>query len=63
MPLINVILLLIVVGVVLWLLQYIPMDAKILQIIRGLVIICVVLWLISLFVPGLASIRVGAPYK
>ncbi len=59
MPLISIIIVLIVVGVLLWLLTFLPIDGKIKQIINGLIIICVVLWLISLFVPGLGNVRIG----
>jgi len=50
MPLIQLVLVLIVVGVLLWLVNiYIPMDAKIKQILNIVVVIAVVLWLLSLF--------------
>lgn len=50
MPLITVVVTLIVVGVLLWCLhQYIPIDAKIAQIIDIVVIVAVVLWLLKLF--------------
>ena len=46
----NVIVVLIVVGVLLWLVNaYIPMDAKIKNILNVVVVICVVLWLLSVF--------------
>lgn len=44
-----VILALILVGVVLYLIGLIPMDATIQQIIRVLVIVAVILWLLSFF--------------
>ncbi len=62
MPLITVALVLIVVGVLLWLVNaYIPMDAKIKQILNVVVVIAVVLWVLSLFVGfgHLNTIRVG----
>jgi hypothetical protein len=62
MPIINVIVLLIVVGVLLWLVNtYIPMDAKIKTIINVVVVILVVLWLLQVFgiLAGLTSYRVG----
>lgn len=62
MPLINVVLTLIVVGVLLWLVNtYIPMDAKIKQIMNVVVVIAVVLWLLSAFgmIGNLNAIRVG----
>ncbi len=50
MPLINVIITLVVIGVLLWLLNtYLPMDGKIKQILNLVVVICVVLWLLSVF--------------
>ena len=50
MPLINLVVTLIVVGVLLWLINaYIPMDGKIKKIINVVVVICVVVWLLSVF--------------
>lgn len=52
--LIQVIIVLIIVGVLLWLVNnYIPMDGKIKQILNVVVIIVVVLWLLQAF--GLLS--------
>ena len=62
MPLINVVLTLIVVGVVLWLVNsYIPMAGSIKSILNVVVIIVVVLWLLSVFglIGELSNIRVG----
>lgn len=61
MPLIQVLVILIIVGVLLWLINFIPMDAKIKQIINILVVIVIVLWLLSLFLPGFLNVgpRVG----
>ena len=62
MPLLQLIVLLIVVGVLLWLVNtYIPMEATIKRIINIVVIVVVVLWLLSLFglFQGLSQIRVG----
>jgi hydrogenase-4 membrane subunit HyfE len=62
MPLINVVVALIVVGVLLWLVNnYIPMDAKIKNILNIVVVIAVVLWLLSAFgvLGPLSSYRVG----
>jgi len=54
MPIIQLILILIVIGVLLWLANtYIPMDPKIKKILNWVVVIVVVLWLLSVFVPGL----------
>lgn len=50
MPLINVVIVLIVVGVLLWLVNhFIPMDRKIKSILNVVVIIAVVLWLLNAF--------------
>lgn len=50
MPLINVIVMLVVVGVVLWLINtYLPMDGKIKSILNVVVVIVVVLWLLRAF--------------
>jgi hypothetical protein len=47
MPLLNVVLTLIVVGVVLWLINtYIPMQATIKKILNIVVVIVVILWLL-----------------
>jgi len=61
MPLINLVIVLIVVGVLLWLVNsYVPMDDKIKKILNVVVIIVVVLWLLSVFglLGGLSTIRV-----
>ena len=50
MPLLNVVLTLIVVGVVLWLINaFIPMEATIKKILNVVVVIVVVLWLLYAF--------------
>ena len=62
MPLIQVVVVLIVVGVLLWLANsYIPMDEKIKKILNVVVVIAVVLWLLNVFgvLAGLGAIRVG----
>lgn len=48
--LINIIVVLIVVGMLLWLINnYIPMDGKIKSILNAVVVICVVIWLLQAF--------------
>ena len=48
--LLNIILVLIVVGVLLWLVNnYIPMDSKIKGILNAVVVILVVIWLLQAF--------------
>ena len=62
MPLINLVITLIVVGVLLWLVNtYIPMDGKIKQILNLVVVIAVVIWLLQAFgvMGSLNSVRVG----
>jgi len=62
MPLIQVALVLIVVGVLLWLVNsYIPMAGSIKSILNAVVVIAVVLWLLSVFglLGELSNIRVG----
>lgn len=50
MPLINVFVVLIIVGVILWLVNnYIPMDGKIKSILNVVVVIIVILWLLRVF--------------
>ena len=50
MPILNIVIVLIVVGVLLWLVNtYIPMDGKIKKILNVVVVIAVVLWLLKIF--------------
>ena len=50
MPLLNILILLVVVGVILWLVNtYIPMDGKIKNILNVVVVIIVVIWLLQVF--------------
>ena len=54
MPLIQIVLLLIIVGVVLWLINsFIPMAASIKSILNAVVVIAVIIWLLNVF--GLLS--------
>jgi hypothetical protein len=58
----TVLLTLIVVGVLLWLVNtYIPMDAKIKQILNVVAVVAVVLWVLSAFglFGALGNVRVG----
>jgi hypothetical protein len=62
MPLIEVVLVLIVVGVLLWLInRFIPMAGSIKSILNAVVVIAVVVWLLSVFglLSNLSTIRVG----
>lgn len=50
MPLIQLIIVLVIVGVILWLVNnYIPMDAAIKKILNIVVVIVVILWLLRVF--------------
>lgn len=63
MSLISLVLVLIVIGVLLWLINnFIPMDAKVKQIINVVVIIAIILWILSILLGGLGgveNIRIG----
>ena len=62
MPLIQVVMVLIVVGVLLWLVnRFIPMAGSIKSILNAVVVIAVVLWLLNVFglIGSLSKIRVG----
>jgi hypothetical protein len=62
MPLMQVFLALIVVGVLLWLVnRFIPMASSIKSILNAVVVICTVLWLLDVFglFHSLSRIRVG----
>jgi len=59
MELIQLVIVLILIGVLLWAVNsYIPMDEKIKGILNLVVVIAVVLWLLALFFPGLPRLRV-----
>ncbi len=50
MPLMNVFIVLIVVGVILWIINtYIPMDSKIKNILNAVAVIAVIFWLLDVF--------------
>ncbi len=62
MPLVQVLIVLIVVGFLLWLVnRLIPMQSTIKSILNAVVIICVAIWLLNVFgiLPSLSKIRVG----
>jgi hypothetical protein len=62
MPLIQLVIILVVVGVVLWLINsYIPMQSTIKKILNVVVVIVVVIWLLSVFgvIGNISSIRIG----
>ena len=61
MPLFNVLLVLIAVGVLLWLINnYIPMDRKIKSLLNIVVVIVVVIWLLRVFgvLGSLSNVRI-----
>jgi len=62
MPLLNIVIILIVVGVLLGLInRYIPMASSIKSILNGVVVIAVVIWLLQLFgvLGSLNNIHIG----
>ena len=62
MPLLQVVIVLIVVGVLLWLVNtYIPMQATLKKILNAVVVIAVVLWLLNVFglLDSLLNIHIG----
>jgi len=62
MPLLQIVIVLIVVGVLLWLVnRFIPMQGTIKSILNAVVVICVVLWLLNIFglFHSLSRIHVG----
>ena len=62
MPLMQLVITLVVIGVLLWLVnRYIPMQATIKSILNGVVVIAVVLWLLNVFglFHSLSKIRIG----
>ncbi|HEX2966957.1 MAG TPA: Thivi_2564 family membrane protein [Syntrophorhabdaceae bacterium] len=62
MPLIQVVVVLIVAGVVLWLInKFIPMAGSIKTILNAVVVIVIVLWLLNIFgvLSSFPNIRVG----
>ncbi|MFZ0212560.1 MAG: Thivi_2564 family membrane protein [Candidatus Acidiferrales bacterium] len=62
MPLLQIVMVLIVVGVLLWLInRFIPMEGMIKSILNAVVVIAVVLWLLNIFglFHSLSRIHVG----
>lgn len=62
MTLIDLLIVLIVVGVILWLInQYIPMDPTIKKILNAVVIIAVIIWLLGAFglIDNIRTIHIG----
>ena len=63
MPLLQIVIVLIVVGVLLWLVnRFIPMQGTIKSILNAVVVICVVLWLLNIFglFHSLSRIHIGS---
>ncbi|MGB6473296.1 MAG: Thivi_2564 family membrane protein [Candidatus Sulfotelmatobacter sp.] len=63
MPLLQVVMVLVVVGVLLWLVnRFIPMQGTIKSILNAVVVICVVLWLLNIFglFHSFSRIHIGA---
>ena len=62
MPLIQLVIVLVVVGVILWVINsYIPMQSTIKKILNVVVVIGVIIWLLSVFglIGNLSTIRIG----
>ena len=62
MPLTNLVIVLVVVGVILWVINnYIPMQSSIKKILNAVVVIAVIIWLLSVFgiIGNLSTIRIG----
>lgn len=62
MPLVNVVLALVVVGVLLWLInRFVPMQSQIKGIVNLVVVIAVILWLLKIFglFSYLSQFRIG----
>jgi hypothetical protein len=62
MPLVNVLILLIIVGVVLWLINgYVPMAGSIKSILNAVVVIAVIVWLLNVFgvITNLPRVHIG----
>ncbi|WP_188770737.1 Thivi_2564 family membrane protein [Emticicia aquatilis] len=61
MPLVNILVVLIVAGIVLWLINsYIPMDGKIKRILNIVFVVVIIIWLLKAFglLSGLMNINV-----
>ena len=62
MPIINLIIILVVVGVILWVINaYIPMQSTIKKILNAVVVIGVIVWLLSVFgvIGDISAISIG----
>jgi hypothetical protein len=62
MPLLQILLVLVVIGVLLWLVNsFIPMQGTIKSLLNAVVIICTVLWLLNIFglFHSLSHMRIG----
>jgi len=62
MPIINLIITLVVVGVILWVINaYIPMQSTIKKILNAVVVIGVIVWLLSVFgvIGDISAISIG----
>jgi hypothetical protein len=63
MPLLQVVMVLVVVGLLLWLVnRFIPMQGTIKSILNAVVVIAVVLWLLNIFgfLHSISHMRIGA---
>jgi hypothetical protein len=63
MPLLQIVMVLVVIGVLLWLVnRFIPMEGTIKSILNAVVVIAVVLWLLNVFgfLHSISHMRIGA---
>jgi hypothetical protein len=61
--LIQIVVALVIVGLVLWVVAQIPMDAAIARIIRVVIIVCVVIWLLYVVLAMVGGGGVGLPLR
>jgi hypothetical protein len=62
MPLIQLVIVLVVVGVILWVINsYIPMQSTIKKILNVVVVVAVIIWLLSVFgiIGNISAIHIG----
>jgi len=62
MPLLQIVITLVIVGVLLWLVnRFIPMQGTIKSILNLVVVVCVVIWLLNIFgiLSSLHGVRIG----
>lgn len=58
MSIITIIVVIVVVGVLLWAAEQLPMNPQVRRILQVVVIVALVLWILSAFLPGLRGLKV-----